>query len=127
MDEVAGPDLIYGDLCAHRAGTLFAPDEKVVKEGDAGPGGSPAVLAVVVPAEGGGVVHYPGAGIEALGGEIGAVAPKGVEVVKIRVPVVGPAVGVGHRRFPAIGAQRHNRTSFFPCYADAPEGVTDFL
>ena len=95
-------------------GTLLFSGQKVIKIRHPCPSWGPAILTVVVPAKCRSIIHHPGTSVKSLGGEISTVASQFIEIVKIRVPVVGPAVGVGHRRSAVVGAQRHRENLLFP-------------
>lgn len=76
--------------------------QKVIKIRHSRPRGGFLVGVDVVPAKGGRVVHHAYPRVEALGGEIGAVAAQVFIVVVGRIPTIGPPVGVGHRSGPVI-------------------------
>ena len=86
--------------------------EVVVEIGNARPRGRFSVGVDIVPAERGRKVHDVRAGIEALAGEVGAVAAEGFVVVIARIAPKRPAVGIAHRRVCVVGKQGHGITSF---------------
>ena len=59
----------------------------------------------VVPAEIRGEIHHPAALVQALGGEVGTVAPDGLKVKIPGIAAESPLVGVAHRRLAVVWNQ----------------------
>ena len=75
LDQVAGAQIPQFAGMGRRAFGFFLPDEEVIEVGHAGPRRGLLVRVDIVPTEGGCEVHHAAAGVNALGGEVGAVAP----------------------------------------------------
>ena len=67
-----------------------------------------------------GVIHDPRSGVETLGGEVGAVAPQFIKIIKSWISAEGPAVGVAHRRVPVVWYERHGPLPFPPILCGPP-------
>ena len=94
LDKIPRLHLRNVGIDAVGAGARIAQEE-VVKVLHTGPGRGAILQAAVVPAEDRGIVHDAAAGVQALAGEVGAVAAQLLKIIIGRISVVGPSVGVG--------------------------------
>lgn len=95
----------------HRPPCGRAPKQEAVEIWDARPGRGLAVSVQIIPAQVPCVVHDPRPGVQALGGKAGAVSPHPPVIIVPGISVIGPAVGIGHRRRPVISQQMFHARS----------------